>query len=184
MPETDTGARPASASATAERADRFRRLADSQIDDSYRLASFILGSPEDARDAVHDAFISAWRRWPSLRDQDKFDSWFKSIVVNACRDRLRSASRRRTADQDRRPTASAPDAFGEVHDKMLIEQALAQLRPDDQIALGLRYYHDLKLAEIAAILDVPVGTVKSRLNHARSRLRTAIERLEREEGHR
>ena len=59
---------------------------------------------------------------------------------------------------------------------MVIEQAMAVLKPDDQIVLALRYYRDLRLAEIAEVLEIPAGTVKSRLNHAHSRLRAAIER--------
>jgi len=176
--ESTAGASAARAGTVAERADAFRRLADGQLEDSYRLASAILGDPTEARDVVHDAAITAWQRWPSLRDPAKFEGWFKRIVVNTCRDRLRRASRRRTTDLDAQTVASTPDASRVVHDKLQIEQGLARLKPDDRIVLALRYYRDLKVEDIAKVLDIPAGTVKSRLNHAHARLRTAIEQAQ------
>lgn len=173
MAETDA---PANATSTAGRADAFRRVAEGSLHDAYRLAGAILGSPTDARDAVHDAFITGWQRWPSLRDQAKFDSWFKRIIVNTCRERLRYSSRRRSSDLDLQATLQVPDQSPDIHDRLLVQQSLSRLKPDDQIVLALRYYRDLKVDDIAAILDVPPGTVKSRLNHAHSRLRAAVER--------
>jgi len=184
MRDTDAATVRVSDPGQVERASAFRRLAEDHIEDSYRLASFILGSPSEARDAVHDAFITAWRRWEDLRDQGRFEPWFKRIVVNACKDRLRRAARQRTAALEEYHALETPDVSGGLHDKLLVEQALALLKPDDQVILGLRYYRDLALADIARILDLPVGTVKSRLNHAHSRLRTAIERLQRGAGSR
>jgi RNA polymerase sigma-70 factor (ECF subfamily) len=176
--ESTAGASAATSGTVAVRADAFRRLADGQLEDSYRLASAILGDPTDARDAVHDAVLTAWQRWPSLRDPNSFEGWFKRIVVNTCRDRLRRASRRRTIDLDTLTIASTPDASGVVHAKIEIEQGLARLKPDDRIVLALRYYRDLKVEDIATLLDVPAGTVKSRLNHAHTRLRIAIEQAQ------
>jgi RNA polymerase sigma-70 factor, ECF subfamily len=161
-----------------QRADAFRRLADGQLEDAYRLASAILGGPNEARDVVHDAFIAAWQAWPTLRDQDRFGPWFRRIVVNACRDRLRRATRRRTSDLASSPEAPALDTSPQIHDRLLIEAGLARLRPDDRILLALRYYHDLKVDDIAVVLDIPAGTVKSRLSHAHARLRSAIEQAQ------
>jgi RNA polymerase sigma-70 factor (ECF subfamily) len=159
-----------------ERETAFRRLAESHIEASYRLANAILGDPAESRDAVHDAFIKAWERWPSLRDATKFEWWFKRIVVNTCRNRLRDASKRRTSDIATEATVAIPDQAGPSVDRVVVEQALATLRPDDRVVLALRYFHDLKLEDIAAVLDVPTGTVKSRLNHAHARLREAVDR--------
>jgi RNA polymerase sigma-70 factor (ECF subfamily) len=159
-----------------EREAAFRRLAEHHIESSYRLANAILGDAAESRDAVHDAFITAWQRWPSLRDPAKFEWWFKRIVVNTCRNRLRDRSVRRAGDITAETVTAGPDALGRSHDRIVIEQALAGLKPDDRVVLALRYYHDLKLDDIATLLDVPTGTVKSRLNHAHARLRAAIER--------
>jgi RNA polymerase sigma-70 factor (ECF subfamily) len=178
MPETDTADRRVVSAADGQRADAFRRLVDGYLDDSYRLASAILGSPSDARDAVHDAFITGWRRWPSLRDPDRFGSWFKRIVVNTCKDRLRTAARHRSAPIGDRQDAAQPDPATAVHDRIQIEEALRRLKPDDRIVLALRYYQDLKIEQIAEILDVAPGTATSRLRNAHIRVRRIIERSE------
>jgi RNA polymerase sigma-70 factor (ECF subfamily) len=162
--------------AGVEREAAFRRLAERHIESSYRLANAILDDAADSRDAVHDAFITAWQRWPSLRDPEKFEWWFKRIVVNTCRNRLRDRSLRRAGDISAETMIAGPDDLGRSTERVLVEQALAGLKPDDRVVLALRYFHDLKLDDIATLLDVPTGTVKSRLNHAHARLRGAIER--------
>jgi RNA polymerase sigma-70 factor (ECF subfamily) len=184
MPRTVASEKVAQSGADAERADAFRRLADGHLDDSYRLANAILGNPTDARDAVHDAFITGWQRWPSLRDAESFDSWFKRIVVNTCKNKLEQAARRKTSDISIQTSLSAPDASAEVHDRMLIEQGFARLKPDDRIVLALRYYRDLKIDDIAAILGIPSGTATSRLRTAHTRLREVIERSDPKEASR
>ena len=157
------------------RADAFRRLAESHIDDSYRLAAAVLGSGTDARDVVHDAFITAWHKWPSLRDSTRFGPWFKQIVVNKCRDRQRRSARLIAIDASARPESTVPDASEAIHRRMHLEESLASLRPDDQLILALRYYRDLPIKEIAEMLDIPSGTATSRLRAAHTRLREAMD---------
>ena len=158
------------------RAAAFEVLADQRLYESYKLANAILGSPHSAQDAVHDAFVKAWERWPSLRDPASLDAWFKRIVINACRDRLRQAKHRDVADIAAQTDLAAPDHVHGIHDRVRVEQALTRLKPDDRILLALRYYEDQKLDAIAALLGVPTGTVKSRLNAAHGRLRSALVR--------
>jgi RNA polymerase sigma-70 factor (ECF subfamily) len=158
-----------------QRITAFQQLADDRLDASYRLANAILGDESQSRDAVHDAVVQAWQRWSSLRDRAKFDAWFDRIVVNECRGRLRGAKYRRTADiAEARLTAS--DATSAVHQRLLVEQALQQLKPDDIVVLTLRHYLDLQLEDVAVLLDIPVPTVNSRLRSARARLREQLER--------
>ena len=148
----------------------FQQLAEGLLEESYQLANVILGRPSESRDAVHDAYIKAWQKWPSLRDQGRFEWWFKRIVVNTCRNRLRDGNKRRGPDIDTQIGPIAPDPAGSADDRIVVEQALASLKPDDRIVLALRYYKDLKLADIAELLAIPTGTVKSRLNKAHDRL--------------
>ena len=155
----------------AERANAFRLLAEGSLVDAYKLAGAILRDRVEAEDAVHDAFVVAWQKWPSLRDPARFDAWFRTIVVNVCREHLRRAARRRTIDLDESAMTPAPLPPVDVNDRLVIEQALARLGPDDRVILALRYYHDLKVEDLAAALDVPAGTVKSRLSRAIGRLR-------------
>jgi RNA polymerase sigma-70 factor (ECF subfamily) len=162
------------ASTEAGHAAAFVALAEQRLYASYKLANAILGSPQVAQDAVHDAFVKAWERWPSLRDPASIDAWFKRIVVNTCRDRLRQARHREATDIVTQADMTAPDQERDIHDRVRVEQALAHLKPDDRILLALRYYEDLTLDDIAALLGVPTGTVKSRLNAAHGRLRSIL----------
>lgn len=170
--ESIGGGQIAEAENAATKAAAFERLAAAHLDKSYRLARLILGSGADAEDAVHDAFVIAWQKWPSLREPAKFEQWFGRIVVNTCRDRLRQASRRRT--QDDADGVVAPDAIDATEDRIALRRALAQLRPDDQIVLALRYHRDLKVDDIAHLLGVRPGTVMSRLHRATGRLRAIL----------
>lgn len=158
-----------------EKALAFRRLATRQLSDSYRLASAILGDPSEARDAVHDAFVTAWRKWDTLRDQQRFEAWFGRIVVNTCRDRLRRGSRLTTDDGALFEALPAADLIAPIHERLRIEAGLARLKADDQVVLALRYYRDLKIDDIAALLEIPSGTVMSRLHNAQRRLRSALD---------
>lgn len=173
---TVTGRRVGESSPERERAAAFQDLADRHLFPSYRLANAILGDPVESQDAVHDAVITAWRHWGSLRDHSKFEAWFGRIVVNTCRDRLRRAARRRATDIEAAPALIAPDTSREVLDRILVEQALRRLDPDDRVVLALRHYRDLTIEDIARVLDVPLSTANSRLRTARARLRDALER--------
>ena len=155
-----------------ERTAAFERLAQEHLDGSYRLARAIMGRSGEAEDAVHDAFETAWSKWHSLRDPARFEAWFGRIVVNTCRDRLRRNARRRTEQLDMTTPGHDPLAGAEVRDEL--DRALARLKPDDQIVLALRYYRDLTIDDIAALMDVRPGTVMSRIHRAQARLRTLL----------
>jgi RNA polymerase sigma-70 factor (ECF subfamily) len=161
--------------ADSGRATAFRELADQNLSDAYGLAYAVLRDPADARDAVHDAFVTAWERWVSLRDPAKFESWFKRILINTCRNRLSKASRQRTSDVTTQAGLLSPDPTDNVHDREALSAAMARLKPDDRIVLALRYYRDLKIDDIAAVLDIPSGTATSRLQRAHQRLRSVLE---------
>lgn len=160
----------------AQRAAAFRRLADDHLREAYQLANAILVDPAAAEDAVHDAFERAWVKWHTLRDPDRLEAWFRRIVVNTCRNRLRSGARRRALDLSRSGQTTSPDQTREVSDRDEVERALRRLKPDDRVVLALRYYRDLKVGDIAELLDIPPGTATSRLRNAHIRLRTALER--------
>ena len=152
----------------------FRDLAEQHLDRSYRLAHVILGNAADAQDATHDAFVLAWRRWPSLRDPAKFPQWFDRILVNTCRDRLRRTTRFPTQDLSAN-LAAGHDPTGATLDRDVIGLALASLSPDHRVVVVLRFYRDLAAEEIARVLGIPVGTVHSRLHYALQRLRAALD---------
>jgi len=161
---------------TTERGRAFLRLADDHLDAAYRLARAILRDPGEAQDATHDAFIQAWRKWSTLRDPNRFEPWFDRILVNACRNRLRRAARWQAADISTEVAIAAGDKFGQAHDRDVIGAALATLSADHRVVVALRYYRDLSIDQIALRLEIPAGTVQSRLHYALERLHLAIER--------
>jgi RNA polymerase sigma-70 factor (ECF subfamily) len=156
------------------RAAAFRRLADSHLTEAYRLARLILRDGSEAEDAVHDAFVRAWKAWPTLRDQERFVPWFDRIVVNTCRNRLRSWRRWHGSGAVDEFHPDPSDAHLATLDRDLIGPYFGQLGADDRIVLALRYYRDLQVDEIARMLGVRPGTVKSRIHRALGRLRTIL----------
>lgn len=150
-----------------------------ELDRVHALATAVLGSSVDAEDAVHDAAIVAWRRFGSLRDTDRFRVWFDRILVNICRDRLRAQRRTRIVDLgpelgEAADRAGVGDAASSIEDRQVIEVALRSLSADQRLVIALRFGADLTVPAIAARLDVPEGTVKSRLHHALEALRAAM----------
>jgi RNA polymerase sigma-70 factor (ECF subfamily) len=167
--------RPSEVDQTTERGRAFRRLADGHLDAAYGLARAILRDPADAQDATHDAFLQAWRKWSTLRDPARFEQWFDRILVNACRDRLRHASRWAATDISAEVALASGDPFGQAQDRDVLGAALATLSVDHRLVVALRYYRDLPIDEIATRLDIPAGTVQSRLHYALERLHLAID---------
>jgi RNA polymerase sigma-70 factor (ECF subfamily) len=167
--------RPGEVDQTTERGRAFRRFADGHLDAAYRLARAILRDPVEAQDATHDAFLQAWRKWSTLRDQARFEQWFDRILVNSCRDRLRHTARWQATDISAEVAMATGDPFGQAHDRDLLGAALATLSVDHRVVVALRYYRDLPIDEIATRLGVPAGTVQSRLHYALERLHLAID---------
>ena len=162
-------------STSVEREAAFHRLVDRQLDRCYRLAAVVLGDQADAHDAVHDAFVTAWRRYETLRDPARFEAWFDRIVVNACRDRMRRARRHRTEDLSARIDIAGPDPTNPIADEIVVRRALDRLKPDDRIVLALRFYRDMKVDDIAEAIDINPGAASSRLYRAVERLRRILD---------
>jgi RNA polymerase sigma-70 factor (ECF subfamily) len=158
----------------------FATLVEGQLDRAYRLATVILGSAIEAEDAVGDAALAAWRSRGGLRETARFEAWFGRILVNICRDRLRARRSRPVVEMARRDVGGVggpvpgPDFRDAVHARDVMSRAFEALEPDERIVLVLRYWHDLTVEAIADRVGIPAGTVKSRLHHATSRLRTAL----------
>ena len=164
-------------------ADAFEALAASRIPVAYRLASAIVGSQAAAAAATQNALLAAWRELPNLRDLERFDAWFHRILVNECRMQVRHQSRQHEveiAGTGPDPVPSNPRGVDastlqlvEVLD--LLEGAFERLEPDDRAMMVLHHLEGRPLAEIAALLHMPVGTVKWRLHQARGVLQHALD---------
>jgi RNA polymerase sigma-70 factor (ECF subfamily) len=172
---TLTGGEVTEVSAALAREEAFRRLAERHLAASYRLAQAILHDASEAEDATHDAFVTAWRNWGSLRDPARFEPWFDRILVNTCRNRLRRT--RRWQVKDISPTVSADrgDPAPAVNDRYAVGEALRRLDADHRVVIALRFYRDLSVDEIARRLAIRPGTVKSRLHYALRRLHADLD---------
>ncbi len=154
----------------------FRSVGTHQLDRAYRLAGFILGDAREAEDATQDAMLRAWHQRDSLRNLHSAQPWVDRILVNVCRDRLRRKRPRvgwlGTDDDAILPLTTDPFAGLIARDAVL--RGLTALDPDRRIVLVLRFWADLSVEDIAERLDIPAGTVKSRLHYAMRDLRAAI----------
>jgi RNA polymerase sigma-70 factor (ECF subfamily) len=140
----------------------------------YNLAFRMLGRAEDARDATQEAFLSCFRHLGSFRGDSAFSTWLHRITVNACYDMLRRRPPMAGSLEDQPNAAASPDHADRAAQAADIQRALMAVPPEFRAALVMHEVQDLPLAEIAAVLDIPVGTVKSRLHRGRVALARAL----------
>lgn len=155
-------------------AGAFEALVAPRLDRTFRTACAILGNEADARDAVQDAFVSAWRNLPRLRDRAKFDAWLGQMVVNRCRDMLRHRTRSREValDEVSIPIRSQTDA---ALDRAAVNAAFDRLSVEHRLLLVSHHLDRTPVAELARRLGIPEGTAKWRLHAARQALQKALE---------
>jgi len=157
--------------ALAELYDRFGRVA-------YGIAVRVVRDASLAEDAVQDAFMTAWRTAAAFDPaRGKASTWLLTLVHRRAVDVVRREERRRGDPLDDAPIASgdATDESAEVREeRRRVQAALAQLPPDQREALELAYYGGLTQTELAERLGVPLGTIKSRMFTALSRLRDLL----------
>jgi RNA polymerase sigma-70 factor (ECF subfamily) len=154
----------------------FERIVALQSDRAFRTARAILGNESDARDATQDAFVSAWRELPRLRDPGSFEPWLRRILVNACRAQVRRRGQVREISLDasferRDPAPLMSDQLGDTD---VLAHAFDRLDVDKRTILVLHYLNHEPVAAIADALRVPVGTAKWRLSEARAALQRAL----------
>jgi RNA polymerase sigma-70 factor (ECF subfamily) len=158
----------------ASRGDReaFGMLVGGHLARLDAAARLILRDPELARDAVQEATLRAWQNLPGLRDPSRFDAWFRRLTVNACLNLARKR-RSRAIEVELTPLhdRAVPDSVARVTDADYLHGMLARIDPGHRAVVVLHYYMDLSLPETAAALGIPVGTAKSRLNHALGEMR-------------
>jgi RNA polymerase sigma-70 factor (ECF subfamily) len=164
--------------AAARRGDRdaFRTLVEPDLAAAIGTARILTRSEADASDAVQEALLSAWRGLGSLREPDAFRAWFRRHVVRAA---MRASSGRgRVVELDL--TTFAPEGeLDRAVERRTLGRAFARLDARDRLLLTLHHFWDLPIAETAAHLGIPEGTVKSRVHYAMDRLRAAYAAEER-----
>jgi len=139
---------------------------------SWRAAVAIVGRQAAADDVAQDAFQRAFQALPQFDPTRSFGAWLYRIVINRALDFIRSERRLVALEQHENGTLDALEQ--QLHDQEVLT-ALGRLDPERRAIIALRYWLDYSPAEIADLLEVPVGTVSSRLSRALSELRTELE---------
>jgi RNA polymerase sigma-70 factor, ECF subfamily len=169
--------------------DAFSALVTEQVERMSRVAMAIVGHEADARDATQEALAAIWRELPRLRDPELFDAWSTRILVHACRHILRKRVRARVREVSLPPGEMDPGGISSaarvqpfddgIASRETLERAFDRLDADARSLLVLHHLDERPIAEIAEMLEIPIGTVKSRLHSARAALDRALLREDR-----
>jgi RNA polymerase sigma-70 factor (ECF subfamily) len=164
--------------------EAFGELVRRHRDRLWAVAVRTTGDPEDASDALQDAFVSAYRNAASYRGEAAVTTWLHRVVVNACLDRMRRRRARPTVplpeedgETGHRGIADPRDDLDRLELRMEIDRALRNLPDDQRSAIVLVDVEGLSVAEAAEVLGIPEGTVKSRCSRGRARLAIALRGL-------
>jgi RNA polymerase sigma-70 factor (ECF subfamily) len=169
----------------AGRREAFGLLVDRYQNRLFHSLMHLLGSTEDAQDAAQDAFVQAFEKLASFRGQSQFYSWLFRIAFNTAVSAKRK-TRRMSVSIDARREASGlepsdtnpsnePSYPMDVSDRQrLVQRALAELSEEFRTALVLKEMDGMSYEEIADVIDVPLGTVRSRIHRARLELRDKL----------
>ena len=161
----------------------FNRLLATQRPRAMAAALRVLRNPDDAEDAVQEAFLKVWRSLPSFEGRASFSTWLHRIVTNASLDLMRKrvarAEAASTQGLDSHPVLTAAEVpssetpeteLAEREVEKLVHWAVAGLPSAHRQAIVLREFEDCSYEEMAEIVACPIGTVMSRLHHARNKL--------------
>ncbi len=146
--------------------DEFRALYESHGRKIRRTIEGMVGSEAVAQELTQDAFMKAWTQLPFFMRKSKLSTWLYQIALNCARDYLRS-HRRGPAIEEEYVELLSPE-------RRAVREGLLEGNPDERELLVLHYYEGLSIDEISSVLEVPQGTVKSRLFEARKSLREKL----------
>ena len=150
--------------------DAFAQEVRELTDTAFAVTYLILGNSADSEDAMSAAILRAFENRGKLRKRDSFRAWFLQILRHEAYDLLKK--RRRLTPVEELPEEAAPE--GDDAGRLDLRQARGELTDTQRTALLLQQ-EGYDMAEIGQILDVPVGTVKSRISRAKQTLRTLLE---------
>jgi len=148
-----------------------------------RLAAHVLHSSREAEDVAQEAFVKAFRQIDQFRGDSGFYAWLYRIVINLCLDRMRRKSVSAELPLETQTLPMTASVSPDLDKRIVVEQILNSLTPPMRSALVLREVEGLEYAEIAVVLQIPVGTVRSRLNTAREQFRRRWVAIQEEANH-
>ena len=144
------------------------------LDQVHSVCRRVLGHPEDALDATQEALIAISRGIGRFDGRSRFTTWMYRVATNAALDEARRRARRPIASEHLPEPGTHADATDAVDARLDVDAALATLPPDYRAAVALRDLAGLDYAEIAAVLNIPIGTVRSRIARGRATLADRI----------
>ena len=177
---TVSTAKEAQLIAQAQKGDRnaFSELVRVHAQGVLNVVYHMCGDMLIAEDAAQEAFIRAWEKLPSYRPQTPLRNWLYRIAFNAGMDMLRKNKRILSDDINDLPLTDGQPGLETIIAKQertkLVQNAILSLPDASRVVLVLREYEDLSYQEISSTLDIPVGTVMSRLNYARNLLKSKL----------
>jgi len=166
---------------------KFRVLVERYKKPAYFFALGMVGNPDDAYDLSQEAFVRAYRSLGRFDENLSFKSWLFTILSNLCKNALRSASVRKkyiASDKALEEVAAPSETNPEVsyiakETKKMVWDALAELDNEAKEIIILKHFQDMSYQEIAEVLDMPLGSVMSRLHYARQKLKKRLEGMQR-----
>jgi RNA polymerase sigma-70 factor (ECF subfamily) len=156
------------------RSSTFDDFFDRHFDRTRRLIEVILGDPTLAEDAAQEAFARAFRGWDQVSAMNRPAGWVLTVGLNYARDSFR---RERRASLHRKRSTSGPDFYVDAERDMDLVSQVRALPMRQRQAVVLHYLVDLSIEEVAAQMDCALGTVKSTLNAALTKLRVDTEEM-------
>ena len=150
--------------------EAFRELLRRYRKSTMTLAYQMLGNGEDAEDIAQEAFVRVFQALPKFRGESAFSTWLYRIVTNLCLGRMRRSRPTVPLESVPEPRAAEGPAW-QVAEGMLTREVLGMLPPELRVVLLLREQEGLSYREMSGALDLPMGTVRSRLSKARKRFR-------------
>lgn len=165
----------------------FEELYRASVKSAFRTACLILSNPSDAEDVVQNAYIKAAEKLPELKNPESFESWLKSIVENECKNYIRKEKRivapfillrKKAEEASKEPIEAVPQEIMERDDlRKDVTEIINSLSPETRACIVLFHYEDKSINEIAELLNIPAGTVKSRLHNGRKKIEKQFDKL-------
>lgn len=160
-------------------ADAFEQLVIAYRDQVFRLALRMCGNEADADEAAQEAFLSAWKALPNFRGDSRFSTWLYQLTSHAAIDLLRREKRQIAAEDITEVSVSDPAPSPQQQaerseTRQAVRDAMGKLSPEYRQIVVLRFLQELSYEEIGAVLKLPPGTVKSRLNRAKAQLKDIL----------
>lgn len=155
--------------------EAFSQLIQKYSADAYRTAFMVLRDRDGVEDVVQESFLTCYRKIKSFRMESSFKTWLYRIVVNRCYDRLRKLNREKeTLKKMSLHIRPGHEVSYSIESKLDLRKIVLDLKPEHRLVLTLYYGMDFGVQKVAEILDIPEGTVKSRLHAARNMIKRSL----------